>query len=67
MKIIFVTRELNGVMGGLERQILMIANGLKYKENEITIISLEKSSGKPFFSDFLSGINFKSIIAGNPS
>jgi glycosyltransferase involved in cell wall biosynthesis len=67
MKILFLTRELNGVMGGLERQILMISHQLSRRNLEITVVSLEKGPGKPFFSDYLSGINFKSIIAGDPS
>jgi glycosyltransferase involved in cell wall biosynthesis len=67
MKILFLTRELNGVMGGLERQIMMISHHLARQNLEITIVSLEKAPGKPFFSDFTEGINLRSIIAGDPS
>lgn len=66
MKILFITRELNGVMGGLERQILMISHHLANQNLEVTVVSLEKGSGEPFFSEHLNGINFRSIIAGDP-
>ena len=67
MKVLFVTRELNGVMGGLERQILKISSHLAGQNLEIVIVSLEKKSGQPFFSDLTEGVELKSIIAGDPS
>ena len=67
MKVLFLTRELNGVMGGLERQIMMISNHLASQNLEITIVSLEKGAGKPFFSDFTKEVNLRSIVAGDPS
>lgn len=67
MKILFVTRELNGVMGGLERQIMMISNQLVSQNQDVTIVSLEKEVGVPFFSNEASKVHQRSIIAGDPS
>ncbi len=66
MKVMFITRELNGVMGGLERQIIMIANGLVSRGEEVTIVSLEKDHGAPFFQNGNEKVTFEEIVAGDP-
>ncbi len=66
MRVICLTRELNGVMGGLERQILMISDGLAKLGANISIVSIEKEAGKPFFPQLEEAVQFKSIIVGDP-
>lgn len=66
MKVLLVTRELNGVMGGLERQILMISDGLAKLGLQVCVVSLEKTAGEPFFEVNEELVNFESIIAGDP-
>ena len=67
MRVMCVTRELNGVMGGLERQILMISQGLANLGTNISVVSIEKDAGKPFFLKLEDEVNFNSIIVGDPS
>jgi glycosyltransferase involved in cell wall biosynthesis len=67
MRVVSVTRELNGVMGGLERQILMISYGLANLGSEVTVVSLEREAGEPYFPKLGESVNFKQIIVGNPS
>ena len=45
---------------------MMISHHLARQNLEITIVSLEKEEGEPFFSDFKNVVNLKSIIAGDP-
>jgi GalNAc-alpha-(1->4)-GalNAc-alpha-(1->3)-diNAcBac-PP-undecaprenol alpha-1,4-N-acetyl-D-galactosaminyltransferase len=67
MRVMCVTRELNGVMGGLERQILMISDGLANLGANISVVSIEKAAGTPFFPKLEDGVNFETIIVGDPS
>jgi glycosyltransferase involved in cell wall biosynthesis len=67
MRVMCVTRELNGVMGGLERQILMISYGLANLGSEVFVVSLEKEPGEPFFPKLAGSVEFKQIIVGDPS
>ncbi len=67
MRVMCLTRELNGVMGGLERQILMISGGLANLGANISIVSIEKEPGAPFFPKIQETVQFKSINVGNPS
>ena len=46
---------------------MMIAHHLARQNLEITIVSLEKGPGAPFFSEFTKEINLRSIVAGDPS
>lgn len=46
---------------------MMISHHLARQNLEITIVSLEKGVGEPFFSEFVKGVKLKSIIAGDPS
>jgi glycosyltransferase involved in cell wall biosynthesis len=61
-----VTRELNGVMGGLERQILMISNGVAKLGAEVSVVSIEKEVGNPFYPVLQGDVKFNSIVAGDP-
>jgi len=54
-------------MGGLERQIMMISNHLVAQNQDVTIVSLEKKVGLPFFSNEASEVCLRSIIAGDPN
>ena len=66
MRILFVTRELNGIMGGLERQIMLISKTLAERGHAVTITSLEKSSGEPFFLSNEGNVKLAPIILGDP-
>lgn len=63
-KIAIVTRRLSGVMGGMEKQILDIANGLINLKFEVLIISIDGSGTAPFF-DYNSNIKFISLNIGD--
>ena len=47
---------MNGVMGGLERQILEISKMLSQKNYEVHIITFDQESFKPFFDDIITEI-----------
>jgi glycosyltransferase involved in cell wall biosynthesis len=66
MRILLVTRELNGVMGGLERQIIMISEALANRGFEVVIASLEKEPGTPFYNKENSKIKLSPILVGDP-
>ena len=66
-KIVFFTRELNNVMGGLEKQILLIATSLINLGHSVTIISLDEKLPDVFYSQFKKGIKFRNIRSGKPS
>ena len=66
-KIVFFTRELNNVMGGLEKQILLIATSLINLGHSVTIISLDEKLPDIFYSQFTKGIEFRNIKSGTPS
>jgi GalNAc-alpha-(1->4)-GalNAc-alpha-(1->3)-diNAcBac-PP-undecaprenol alpha-1,4-N-acetyl-D-galactosaminyltransferase len=65
-RIALFTRKMNGVMGGLERQILEIAKILVDAGFAVTIITLDQGDIKTFFQDPLQGINFISLDEGDP-
>jgi len=66
-KIIFFTRELNNVMGGLEKQMLSIAKSLVGLGHHVTVISLDEMIPKAFFSHLATGVEFRNISSGSPS
>lgn len=66
-KIVFFTRELNNIMGGLEKQMLLIATSLINLGHSVTIISLDEKLPDVFYSQFSKGIEFRNIKSGKPS
>ena len=66
MRIALVTREFNGVMGGLERQLLTIADLLTNNGHEVIIISLDVTKGDTFFEKLDGKKNFFQIGISNP-
>ena len=66
MRIALVTREFNGVMGGLERQLLTIADLLTNNGHEVIIISLDVTKGETFFEKSDRNENFFQIGISNP-
>ena len=57
---------MNGVMGGLERQILEISKMLSQKNYEVHIITFDQESFKPFFDDSDINLSVINIGIGNP-
>ena len=66
MRIALVTREFNGVMGGLERQLLTIADLLTKNGHEVIIVSLDVTKGDTFFENLDAKEKFFQIGISNP-
>ena len=66
IKIVIFTRKLNNVMGGLERQILAIAQMLKAKEFDVKIVSLDTGEVTFFYNNEARDIQIIPIGIGNP-
>jgi len=49
LRILLVTRSINKVLGGLEKQILSIAEGLANLNHQVFIVSLDSGDVKPFY------------------
>jgi len=49
LRILLVTRSINKVLGGLEKQILSIAEGLANLNHQVFIVSLDSGEVKPFY------------------
>jgi glycosyltransferase involved in cell wall biosynthesis len=67
LKIAFFVRELSNVMGGMERQMLTIAQSLTELGHAVTVISLDEDSPQLFYSSLAKGIEFLNVPSGNPS
>jgi glycosyltransferase involved in cell wall biosynthesis len=67
VKVAFFVRELNNVMGGMERQMLTIAKSLIDLGHSVTIFSLDEEVPEIFYSNLAEGIEFGNISSGNPS
>lgn len=68
MRVLLITRSINEVLGGLEKQILSIAEGLANLDNEISIVSLDSGKVKSFyFNKGHSGIHWIGLGIGNPN
>lgn len=50
MKVGIFTRKIDGVMGGMEKQILLIASRLIESGHEVTVVSLDSRSPETFFA-----------------
>jgi len=50
MKILLATRQFDGVMGGLERQISFLANEFVSRNHDVTLMYLSNGKGIPFFN-----------------
>jgi len=50
MKIGIFTRKIDGVMGGMEKQILLIASRIIESGNEVTVVSLDTKTPETFFA-----------------
>jgi predicted glycosyltransferase len=67
LKLLFVTRSINQVLGGLEKQIVTIADGLSQRGHEVYVVSLDTGDVKPFFrSNLTQGITWIGLGIGNP-
>lgn len=66
MRIALVTREFNGVMGGLERQLIAIAKILVNSGHDIIVVSLDVDHGDSFYSLSEFKIKFFGIGLTNP-
>jgi glycosyltransferase involved in cell wall biosynthesis len=66
MKIALFTRELDNVLGGMERQLLKIARTLSDLGHEVTIYSLDKNPPNLFYPDFTSDIRVVNISSSDP-
>lgn len=67
LRIAFFVRELNNVMGGMERQMLTIASSLVNLGHSVTVFSLDETIPELFYTNSAKGIEFKNITSGNPS
>ena len=66
MKIALFTRELDNVLGGMERQLLKIAKTLSDLGHEVTIYSLDKNPPNLFYPNFPSNIRVVNISSTDP-
>lgn len=66
MRIAFITREFNGVMGGLERQIVTISNLLSKNGHEVLVISLDINDGFTYFTNLGEQIEVVGIGVSSP-
>jgi|688.fasta_scaffold174886_1 GalNAc-alpha-(1->4)-GalNAc-alpha-(1->3)-diNAcBac-PP-undecaprenol alpha-1,4-N-acetyl-D-galactosaminyltransferase len=66
MKIALLTRELDNVLGGMERQLLKIAQTLSELGHVVTIYSLDKNPPNLFYTDFPSKIRVVNISSSDP-
>jgi glycosyltransferase involved in cell wall biosynthesis len=64
--IVIFTRKMNGVMGGLERQILEITKMLSQKNYVVYVITFDQESSKPFYVYNDVNLNVINIGIGNP-
>jgi len=67
MRIAFFVRQLDHVMGGMERQMLTIAKSLIDMGHSVTVFSLDEDVPELFYSNLAKGIEFRNISSGNPS
>ena len=66
MRIAFFTRGLSKVMGGMERQLLSIAEGFERYGHEVIVITLDSKDPEPFFH-VNGAITFIGLGLGDPS
>ena len=66
MKIALFTRELDNVLGGMERQLLKIARTLSDLGHDVTIYSLDKNPPNLFYPNFGSEIRVVNISSTDP-
>jgi len=66
VKIVLFTREIHNVLGGMERQLLLLAKELHKKGVAVSVVSLDLESPTPFYDEDFKHINFVSIASKNP-
>jgi len=66
LRIVFFTRKMNGVMGGLERQIIAIGDILQSQGHSVFVVTLDDTPVKSFYSQDESKISYISVNIGNP-
>lgn len=64
MKIVFFVRKINGVLGGMEKQVFSIADSLIRNGNEVHILSLDTEKPVPFYV-IKHDIKFYAVGAGD--
>jgi len=62
-KVVLFTRELHNVLGGMERQMLLLSKNLHLKGVSVTIVSLDLVPPTPFYDEEIGYINFISIAS----
>ena len=67
MKIAVFTRELDQVLGGMERQILAICGILSKLGHNVTIYTLDENKPQLFYETESSNFEIENIASGNPS
>lgn len=65
-KVVLFTREIHKVLGGMERQLLLLAKELHKKGMAVTVVSLDLEPPTPFYDEDFKHINFVSIASNNP-
>jgi len=66
MKIAIFTRELDEVLGGMEKQILEICSYLAIAGHQVVIYTLDEKQPKVFYETKYIGFNIKNIKTSNP-
>lgn len=66
LRIAIFTRELNNVLGGMEKQLLQLATKLTDAGHTVTVFSLDLKNTAPFYSYDYSSINFWNIAGADP-
>ena len=67
MKILFFTRQIDNVVGGLERQINSIVEELANRGHELVVISLDKRDVKSFYKNNSKNIRWIGLDVGDVS
>jgi glycosyltransferase involved in cell wall biosynthesis len=66
MKIAIFTRKISNVMGGMERQLLSIADGFVKRGHDVCVITLDSEAPEPYFV-INSAIRVIGLDVGDPS
>jgi GalNAc-alpha-(1->4)-GalNAc-alpha-(1->3)-diNAcBac-PP-undecaprenol alpha-1,4-N-acetyl-D-galactosaminyltransferase len=66
MKVAVFTREIDGVLGGMEKQLLKISQALSSLNHEVMVYSIDENPPKVFYENISSGIEFRNLATGDP-
>ena len=65
MNLLILSRKFDGVVGGVEKQVLELARQMQLRDHSITLVSLDSPDATSFYS-FPEGIRWIKLGIGNP-